>query len=134
MFDEWWKKHPKITHWWETGTQNSSNVCPDWFANKVGYSMSYSLLDMYSSTNKSIGLTTELGVILKAGYAMEKLNAGVLLANTWCLAGNFAGFSDAAFQERHNGMHVGTAMSEWYETKEDGVYHFLEGVNEWWKS
>lgn len=134
MFDEWWNDHPKMTHWWDTGTKNASNICPSWFANKVGYSVGYSLIEMYGSTNKTIGLTTELKVILKAGYTADKLNSAVFLANTWCLAGDLAGFSDAAYQEFHDGMHVGTAVYEWYETKERGVYHFLTGVNEWYET
>ena len=58
----------------------------------------------------------------------------VFLANGWCLAGSAASFADPAYQEFHSGIHIGTAMCEWYESKEQGVDDFLHGVSEWWKS
>lgn len=138
MLDKWWQDHPRVAHWWENGKKNTSNVCPDWFADKVGFSLGYSLFDLMSSTGNSIGFHTELSVIAKAGTTMEKLNTGIALANTWCFFGGVGGFIDATYQEFHNNTHLATGvidgMSNWYEAKEKGVEDFLNGVHEWWKS
>jgi hypothetical protein len=137
MFDEWWNEHPKLNQWWENTKQNTSNVCPAWFAGEVGFSLGTSLIEQFKEVNSTLGYKTDLSLIRGAAYKAEKIQALRAIGNAWCISGFAASSLDSWYQVNHNQEHLGLAFwdvsSDWYVTKSQGVEHLLNGVNEWWK-
>lgn len=145
----WYEEDDNEPVWWKATKKNAHQACPIYFQQAIRFSENpFVELPLFGANAayvyKSVGFGRTVLNVIDIGTKAQRGGSFSLAAHSYCAGAFVGGWVDALWQVNHNGTHLMTSAAEqtlewwedlsgWYESKEQGVARFLDGLYEWWK-
>lgn len=124
------------TDWWQNTKRNAQQICPEWFSENIGFSLTpiQEISALMGMSYIAGGARTSLKIIKGAGDYKNLLGLLGSVGHAWCIGSYIGGSIDASYQSFHENIHMSDDLASWYAKKEKGVENFLVHFTKWWEN